>query len=100
MSIESFTGRPLADKSSLSHTTTTEVVDRPSQALVESDCRLPAEQVPGLIDARTPLHRVIYRQRGELDAAAVADKVYDLVGELQHGELVRVAEVDGPRNLA
>ena len=63
------------------------------EAVVERDLRLPAEQLAGARDVGLALLRVVGRQRLVDDLAAAAPDLDHLLGQLEQGELLRVADV-------
>jgi hypothetical protein len=73
---------------------TLEILDRPLQPFLELDHRLPAELLAGECDVGAALGRVVGGKRFEHDLRARPGEPDHLFGELENGELVRVAEVD------
>src|SRR3954468_3406802 len=74
--------------------TVSEVSDGFLQAVLEVDLGLPVERGLGKADVRLPLLRVIRRQRTMHDLGLATNETHDGFGELEHGELARVTDVD------
>src|SRR5260221_2752444 len=70
------------------------LLDRPAQAVVELDRRLPAEQIAGAADVGLALLRVVDRQLLVDDLRARLGHLDHGLGQLQQRELVRIADVD------
>ena len=70
------------------------LLDRPAQAVDQLDRRFPAEQVAGAADVGAALLRIVGRQRLVDDLRARVGHLDHGLGQLQQGELVRVADVD------
>ena len=68
-------------------------MSRAAQPLVEIDLGLPAEQLARAGDVGLPHLRVVDRQRLEDDLARRARDLDHRLGQLEHRELVRVADV-------
>src|SRR5690606_15072484 len=66
------------------------------EALTERHLRLPAEDLLCLGRVGTTNRRVVNRSRDVLDARMIADDVLDQLGQLTDGDLLRIADVDGP----
>src|SRR3954462_8633985 len=73
---------------------TAEPRDGALQPVVELDLGLPPQLCPRHGDVWLTDGRVVLGSRDELDLATAAGEVADALGELKHGELVRVAKVD------
>jgi hypothetical protein len=73
-----------------------EVVDGARKAVVEANARLPAEHALGERDVGPALARIVARGRREDDRRARADQAAHALGQLEHRELRRVANVQGP----
>lgn len=73
-----------------------EVSDHKGKALAEGDCRLPAKEFFSLGNVGLALVGVILSVGTELDGGIGVDGVLHHLGQLQHGELARVAKVEGP----
>src|SRR5438105_1274840 len=69
--------------------------DRAAQPVLELDLGLPAEALARLRDVRLANLRIVLRKGLEDDLALRAGHLQDDVRELEQGELLRVAEVDG-----
>ena len=62
------------------------------------DLRLPSEQRLGKADIRAALSGIVLRQRPVHDARLGAGELDHKRSELQHGEFIRIADIDRPRN--
>ena len=69
------------------------------ETFVEGDFGLPAEFALGDGDVGAAHLRVVAGQRAEHNLALATNLLDDLLGELEHRELTRVAEVDGAREV-
>src|SRR5262249_28721710 len=72
----------------------TKVFKSSGQAVFQRHLRFPVKELSGARDVRLPLLGVVDRQVAVLDAAPRPAEAQDLLRELEHGDLVRVAEVD------
>ena len=75
---------------------TGEVADRLPQALLQPDYRAPAEEALSQLDRRSAPLRVVLLRWQEPDGRPGAGKLSDLLGNGEHGDLLRVAEIDRP----
>jgi hypothetical protein len=73
-----------------------EVGDHEGKTLVERDLWLPPKELLGTADVRLALVRVVLGVGTELDLCVRVDGVLDNLGQLQHGELTRVTQVEWP----
>lgn len=73
-----------------------EVGDHEGKAVTEGDLRLPPELLLGLGDVWLALVRVVLGVLTELNPCIRIDGVLDNLGQLQHGELTRVTQVEWP----
>src|SRR3982074_724757 len=73
---------------------TVEIGDGLGQPLVERHLRFPLELVARQRDIRAALHRIVDRQRLEDQLRLAADRCDDLLGEMLHRQLDRIAEID------
>src|SRR3954452_8157422 len=71
------------------------LLDRPAQSFAQVDLRLPAQRFSREPDVGLADLRVVGGQRLENDLRARPRDLDDRLGQLEQGELVRVADVDG-----
>lgn len=71
-----------------------EVRDHERESLAERDLGLPVEQLLGAGDVGLALVRVVLRVGSELDACVGIDGLLHHLGQLQHGELPWVSQVE------
>src|ERR1700693_967064 len=72
-----------------------EILDRSRQPFFQFDLWFPPEERSRAADVRLTDFRVVFRERLENDLAAGAGQLPDRVREFEHGQLARVADVDG-----
>jgi hypothetical protein len=71
-----------------------EVSDHEGKALTEGDLWLPSKELLGMGDVGLALVRVILGVFTELDLCVRVNGVLDNLGQLQHGELAGVTQVE------
>jgi hypothetical protein len=71
-----------------------EVSDHEGKTVTEGDLRLPPEELLGFSDVWLALVRVVLSVLTELNPRIWVDGVLDNLGQLQHGELTRVTQVE------
>jgi hypothetical protein len=76
-----------------------EVGDHEGKTLTEGDLRLPSKELLGAGDVGLALVGVILGVFTELDLCVRVNGVLDNLGQLQHGELARVTQVEGANML-